>query len=67
MSPIQRDLVGELRMAYHESGLTPQQIAIRAEMSRMTVYRALNGDPINTATLLRLCQVLKREVRITAA
>jgi transcriptional regulator with XRE-family HTH domain len=67
MSPIQRDLVGELRMAYHESGLTYQQIAIRGGMSNNTVYRALNGAPINTATLLRLCQVLKREIRITAA
>lgn len=60
-------LVAQLRDAVRESGLTQEQIAIRAEMNVRTVYRALYGQPINTATLLRLLFVLRKTVKIVAA
>lgn len=67
MSPLQQPLVAQLRSAYHESGLTYEQIAARAEVTPQTVCRALNGRPVTTVTLLRLCHVLKRTIQITTA
>jgi DNA invertase Pin-like site-specific DNA recombinase len=67
MIDARRQIVADLRTAYSASGLTYSQIAKRASCSENTVYRALNYGPINLATLLRLCTVLKREVRISPA
>ncbi len=64
MSPLQRQLVAQLREAYRESGLTYLQIAGLAGCGPNTVARALNGARVNVPSLLRLCEVLKREVRI---
>ncbi len=63
----QRQLVGELRLAYYESGLTYAQIAARAEVDPDTVYRALNGERILVATLVRLCHALDRAIIILPA
>lgn len=65
--PFLNPVVSQLRHAYQESGLTMEQIAARAEVNYGTVQRALAGKPINMATLLRLCVVLKRTVKIDAA
>lgn len=67
MSPLQSRLVAELRAAYYESGLTYLQIAARAEMGPNTVARALNGGRINVPSLLRLCYVLDREIKVAKA
>jgi transcriptional regulator with XRE-family HTH domain len=66
VSPLQRQLVAELRAAYHESGLTYLEIAGLAGMGENTVWRALNGARVNVPSLLRLCEVLKREVKLSA-
>jgi transcriptional regulator with XRE-family HTH domain len=67
MSPLQLRLVAELRLAYRESGLTYLQIAARAEMGPNTVQRALNGGRVTVPSLLRLCYVLDREIRLAKA
>ncbi len=68
MSPVERQLVAELRSAYHESGLTYVQIAARAEMGPATVYRTLNGrQKVQWASFVRLCEALGRRVRVEAA
>jgi transcriptional regulator with XRE-family HTH domain len=63
MSPIGQ----QLRAAYHESGMTYEQLAGLADVSVGVVQRALSGKPINTSSLLRLCEALKRRVRIETA
>lgn len=67
MSPLQRQLVAELRQAYSESGLTYDQIAARGELSRMTVYRALNGKPkVHWTSMIRIADVFGLRVRLDA-
>jgi transcriptional regulator with XRE-family HTH domain len=65
--PLHRSLVAQLRIAYYESRLSYADIAERAQMSEVTVWRAMNGRPINTAILLRLCAVLRRTVKLDPA
>ncbi len=62
VTPLQRKLVGELRAAYHESGLTYRQLACRSEMSTGTIERALTTGRVGVPALLRLCRVLQRSV-----
>lgn len=64
MTPLHQQLVGQLRAAYYDSGLTYEQIAERTSMSTKTVQRALNGRQINTITLFRLCAVFKRQIHV---
>lgn len=67
MSPLQRQLVGQLRSAYYDSGLTYLQISVRAEMAESTVVRALNYGRVGVVTLMRLCAVLNHHVAILPA
>jgi predicted transcriptional regulator len=66
-NPLHQELTNQLRDAVRESGLTYAQIATRGQMSENTVYRALYGHPINTATLLRLLAVLRKTLKVDAA
>jgi transcriptional regulator with XRE-family HTH domain len=63
MSPIAQ----QLRAAYHDSGLTYEQLSGLADVSVDVVRRALHGKNINTASLLRLCEALNRRVKLEAA
>lgn len=62
-----QSLTNQIRDAVRDSGLTYAQIATRGQMSENTVYRAMHGHPINTATLLRLLCVLKKTLKVDTA
>jgi len=49
----------QLRAAYHESGLSYEQIAGLAGCSTGAVFRALNDGKITPVTLLRICDALR--------
>jgi predicted transcriptional regulator len=67
MNPMHQDLTNQIREAVRHSGLTYAQIAARGQMSENTVYRAMYGHPINTATLLRLLSVLRKTLKVDTA
>jgi hypothetical protein len=46
MNPLQQQLVGQLRAAYYDSGLTYEQIAVRTQMSTKTVQRDQHADAV---------------------
>ena len=47
-----------IKAIMREKGITVDQLALKAKVSRSTVFRALRGEDINLNNLKRICEAL---------
>ena len=47
-----------IKAIMREKGITADQLALKAKVSRSTVFRALRGEDINLNNLKRICEAL---------
>ena len=47
-----------IKAIMREKGITVNQLALKAKVSRSTVFRALRGEDINLNNLRRICEAL---------
>ena len=60
----QHEVCKILSAAINSSGLTKQEIAQRANMSRQTLYSIINGSDPKLSTVMSLASILKLKIYI---